>query len=54
MKGVNSSLLVATTALFSTGIAEKAHMAAHLAMKTVNALCEPELITSSFMGMDDC
>ena len=38
MKGVNSFLVVATTALFSTGIAEKAHMAAHLAMKTLNAL----------------
>ena len=29
MKGVNSFLAVAITALFSTGIAERAHMVAH-------------------------
>ena len=38
MKGVNSFLAVAITALFSTDITEKAHMAAHLAIKTLKAL----------------
>ena len=54
MKGGNYFLIVATTALFSKGIEEKGHMAAHLEMKTLNALCESELITFPFMGMDDC
>jgi hypothetical protein len=38
MKGVNSFLAVAITALFSTDITEKAHMAAHHAIKTLKAL----------------
>ena len=38
MKGGNSFLVVAITALFSTDIAEKAHIAAHLAIKMLKAM----------------
>ena len=50
MKGVNYFLVVATNALSSTGIAEKAHMAAHLALKTLKAKLS-ELITSPCIEM---
>ena len=49
MKGVNSFLVVATTALFSTGIAEKAHMVAHLSQTPPpNCCCADSINISNF------
>ena len=47
MKGVNFFLVVATTALFSTGIAEKAHMVAHLSQTPPPNCCCADSINIS-------
>ena len=44
MQGKNSFLVVATTALFSTGFEEKAHMVAHLGQAPPPGFCSAEVI----------